>query len=148
MSRALLVVTTDLSPESERAFPTAVSLAAAMDAELRLVHAVAEIEPIATKELHAPTAETDPSVPKLRARLRALEAKLAGAPVVSSHVLASADVDVAITTYAKEQGAAFLVVASHGRGGIRRLVMGSVAERLLRTSKVPVVIVPIGNSAP
>lgn len=68
--------------------------------------------------------------------------------MVSSHVLASADVDVAITTYAKEQGAAFLVVASHGRGGIRRLVMGSVAERLLRTSKVPVVIVPIGNSAP
>jgi nucleotide-binding universal stress UspA family protein len=35
-----------------------------------------------------------------------------------------------------------IVMASHGRGGFRRLVMGSVAGQLLRSGRVPVVIVP------
>jgi nucleotide-binding universal stress UspA family protein len=148
MSKALILVTTDFSPESERAFPTAVALATAMGAELRLLHAVAEIAPVATQSLPTPGAADDPNVPRARERLKALAAKVAGAPAVTSAVVAGTDVDAAITRYAKEQGAAFLVVASHGRSGVRRLVVGSVAERILRTSKVPVVIVPIGNLAP
>lgn len=43
---------------------------------------------------------------------------------------------------AKEWGADIIVIGTHGRSGIKRLLMGSVAENVLRHSKCPVLIVP------
>ena len=47
-----------------------------------------------------------------------------------------------IVRYAGERGADLLVVGSHGRGIIRRFLLGSVAERVLREAGCPVMIVP------
>ena len=41
-----------------------------------------------------------------------------------------------------------LVVASHGRAGLPRLVLGSVAEDVVRRSPVPVLLVHSGHEAP
>ncbi|MEZ5230446.1 MAG: universal stress protein [Acidimicrobiales bacterium] len=41
--------------------------------------------------------------------------------------------------------ASMLVVASHGRSGVQRWLLGSVAEKLARASTVPVLIVPVGE---
>ncbi len=41
--------------------------------------------------------------------------------------------------------ASLLVVASHGRSGMKRWLLGSVAEKLARASSVPVMIVPVGE---
>ena len=41
------------------------------------------------------------------------------------------------------KGAGMLVVASHGRSGMQRWLLGSVAEKVARASTVPVVIVPV-----
>ena len=46
-----------------------------------------------------------------------------------------------LTDYAKENGVDLIVIASHGRSGISRWVMGSVAERIIRMSCVPVMLV-------
>lgn len=43
-------------------------------------------------------------------------------------------------------GATHLVVGSHGHGGLHHLLVGSVAEEIVRRTSVPVVIVPIGRS--
>jgi nucleotide-binding universal stress UspA family protein len=43
---------------------------------------------------------------------------------------------------AQEWGAGFIVIGTHGRTGIKRLLMGSVAENVLRHSKCPVFIIP------
>ena len=48
----------------------------------------------------------------------------------------------AIVRYAGERGADLLVLGSHGRGVIRRFLLGSVAERVLREAGCPVMIVP------
>jgi nucleotide-binding universal stress UspA family protein len=47
-----------------------------------------------------------------------------------------------IVRRAGERGADLLVVGSHGRGAIRRFLLGSVAERVLREAGCPVMIVP------
>jgi nucleotide-binding universal stress UspA family protein len=39
-------------------------------------------------------------------------------------------------------GAELVVVGTHGRGGIKHWVLGSVAERVVRLSPVPVITVP------
>jgi nucleotide-binding universal stress UspA family protein len=50
--------------------------------------------------------------------------------------------DVSITAKADEIGADLLVVGTQGRSGLAHVLLGSVAERVLRTARVPVVTVP------
>lgn len=45
-----------------------------------------------------------------------------------------------IVHFAKEIGADFIIMPSHGRTGITRLLLGSVAERVLRLSECPVIV--------
>ncbi|MGA8890897.1 MAG: universal stress protein [Anaeromyxobacteraceae bacterium] len=65
--------------------------------------------------------------------------RLAGAPV--SSVLLSAPVAEAIVAFARDVGTDLVVLSSHGRTGLRRLVLGSVAEVVARTAPCPVLIV-------
>ncbi len=46
-----------------------------------------------------------------------------------------------LTDYASKNDVDLIVIASHGRSGVSRWVMGSVAERILRTSCIPVMMV-------
>src|SRR5690606_5334586 len=47
-----------------------------------------------------------------------------------------------IVRMAEELGAGLIVVGTHGRTGLRHLLLGSVAERVVRSAKVPVITVP------
>jgi len=47
----------------------------------------------------------------------------------------------AILRYAKEHAVDLIAVATHGRGGLPRLVLGSVADKVLRAASVPVLVV-------
>ena len=47
-----------------------------------------------------------------------------------------------IIRYSEENKIDLIVVASHGRGGSKRSEMGSVAERVMRSAKIPVLLVP------
>ena len=44
---------------------------------------------------------------------------------------------------ARSSSADLIVVASHGRSGFRRALLGSVAEKVIRQSEIPVVVVPV-----
>jgi nucleotide-binding universal stress UspA family protein len=50
-----------------------------------------------------------------------------------------------IVRYAEEQDCDLIVMGTHGRGGIDRLLLGSVAERVVRASEVPVLTVRVGE---
>ena len=47
----------------------------------------------------------------------------------------------AIVEYADDEGADHIVLGSHGRTGMSRILLGSVAETVMRRSKVPVTVV-------
>ncbi|KPJ92392.1 MAG: hypothetical protein AMS18_07500 [Gemmatimonas sp. SG8_17] len=51
---------------------------------------------------------------------------------------------VGVLRCAEERSADLIVIASHGRGGLRRLVLGSVADKIVRASEVPVLVVRPG----
>ena len=51
----------------------------------------------------------------------------------------------AILKTAAEYGADIVVMGSHGRSGLGKLIMGSVAENVLHNSKVPLLVVPISS---
>jgi nucleotide-binding universal stress UspA family protein len=50
-----------------------------------------------------------------------------------------------IVRYAEQGGFDLIVMGTHGRGGIDRLLLGSVAERVVRASTVPVLTVRVGT---
>jgi nucleotide-binding universal stress UspA family protein len=53
-----------------------------------------------------------------------------------------------ILAHAKEAGADLIVMGTHGRTGLSHLLMGSVAERVLRTAHCPVLTVKAREEAP
>lgn len=52
-----------------------------------------------------------------------------------------------IVRHTRERPVDVVVMGTHGRGGIDRLLLGSVAERVVRKSAVPVVTVPVSERA-
>lgn len=52
-----------------------------------------------------------------------------------------------IARYAEQEECDLVVMGTHGRGGIDRLLLGSVAEQVVRTSAVPVLTVRVGDGA-
>jgi nucleotide-binding universal stress UspA family protein len=50
-----------------------------------------------------------------------------------------------VVAHAERADCDLVVMGTHGRGGINRLLLGSVAERVVRTSPVPVLTVRVGD---
>jgi nucleotide-binding universal stress UspA family protein len=50
-----------------------------------------------------------------------------------------------IVALAQRSGADLVVMGTHGRGGLNRILIGSVAERVVRSSPVPVLTVHVGD---
>ena len=46
-----------------------------------------------------------------------------------------------LDTYAESHGADLIVIGSHGRKGLDRLLIGSVADKIIRGAKIPVLVV-------
>jgi len=61
---------------------------------------------------------------------------------VETTVLTSEFVGPAIVEHAKESGADVIMMATHGRRAVERLLLGSVADKVVRESEVPVLVVP------
>ncbi|WP_255195508.1 universal stress protein [Halorarius litoreus] len=51
-----------------------------------------------------------------------------------------------IVSYADRGGCSLICMGTHGRGGVSRLLLGSVAERVVRASEVPVLTVRVGEA--
>ncbi len=123
-----ILVPLDGSETAERVLPAAASLAAAFDAVLTLTHV-----PLPTVEDHGAMERY------LGAARTALErAGLRAETHVGGH-----EPDAAIPELAASLGADLIAMATHGRGGMERALIGSVAETVVGTADVPVLLVPI-----
>lgn len=64
------------------------------------------------------------------------------------HVLLEGDPATEIARYAADHGTDVIVIGTHGRTGVDRLVMGSVAERVMREAPCSVLVVKLPRGAP
>ena len=71
-------------------------------------------------------------------RLRATLASDGGAPHIAARVGQEAD---AIDAYAREHDIDLIVIGTHGRGGVAHVLLGSVAENVVRGAPCPVLVV-------
>ena len=140
-----VLVATDFSEASDAALTYGRTLARTFGATLHVLHVTenvylrsfgseayvpavpdlqAEVDEAARKQLDALVIDNDGSGPATRKVLRT-----ANAPARE------------ITEYASAEGIDLVVMGTHGRGGVAHLLMGSVAERVVRTAPCPVLTV-------
>lgn len=141
MIRCVLVAT-DGSEPSIAAVATGIEIVQSLGPEARLHAATvvdyAEVPSVMAKH---PAAAPDLLAEQADAALAQVAAAAAEAGLaVQTHRLSGAVVE-AISACAEVVGAGLLVAGFHGRNRIARLVMGSVAGGLVRTSEIPVVVV-------
>jgi len=151
MTTTPIVVGVDFSPESDRAVAHAMDVARRTGSPLTLVHVgLVPDEPVGLSPSMAETAETMRTVllerlAQDRAQLADLRERLSGQGVEVSHVVVDGFADTAVAKAARELDARMVVVGTHGRTGFRRLVLGSVAEKTIRTAEMSV-LVPRGDA--
>jgi nucleotide-binding universal stress UspA family protein len=138
-----ILLTTDLSDESKRAFAPVRELAKRLQLDVTLL-AVME-EPLLGAAPGGVFAQF-PDRERVRADWQRSLDRAAGdlGRDVCKQTLVGegADVARAICTAAAANGMSYIAMATHGRSGLRRLLLGSVAEAVVRHATVPVLLYP------
>jgi nucleotide-binding universal stress UspA family protein len=136
--RVTILVPVDFEGASQKAIDVARWLSGAMEAELVLLH------------VHDRPAFDHPELPdEMVTRVRSLVeeaaikslAALAAEAGVTRTLFRHGDPAAAILAATAELAPAMVVMGTHGRRGLRRLFVGSVAAQVVRASAVPVVTV-------
>lgn len=142
-----ILLPTDLSDLSLRPVERAPELFAGRKVTLlTVVPAVAIPAPASP---FAPPLEMPDVAARLEAARQGLEALRARMPAtadVECLALAEGSSGETIARWADEHGVDLIVVSTHGRTGLRRLALGSVAESILRHARVPVLAFPAKES--
>ena len=125
-----IVVPTDFSACAEQAWVLAQRLARPLRSELLLIHVVAGDDAWAEAARRWATDELGDCAGKARVEgLKVRVALRAGVPYRE------------IVAFARDERADLIVIGIHGHGRINRLLLGSVADRLLRVAPCPVLTV-------
>lgn len=139
----------DFSNASEGVIAAAAEMARAFDAELHLMHVV---EPEPTYTAYGFTPDEFPAMQAFHseARTRAQKALEAAASKISGLTpmthLGDGSPLHALEQQVKEINADFVVLGSHGHGVVASLILGSVAEGMVRKSLVPTLVIPAGKT--
>lgn len=134
-----IVVPLDLSDVAARAIAPAKTLARALDDELILV-TVSGLRIRA--DLLAQAGSEQIEVPELiESYLRSVASDMDGIPADYS-LISGDDAAEALVDFAGREGIRMVVMATHGRSGFERWKLGSITERVVRYSPVPVTVIP------
>lgn len=143
-----LLVTTDLSEASTAALIVAVEEAKRIGAKLVALSVVEEwTVPVQLYEF-VPAETFDQFKDQVQAErlkeLKKLVEQYAAGADVECRVTVSARFPVAqeIVEFAKSEGAERIVIATSGKGAVKHFLLGSVVEKVISLSEVPVLVVP------
>ena len=130
-----IVVAVDGSERSESILPDAVTLARKLGASIELLRVATPVVAAGAGEAPIVLPPEDPT-PYLNGVVKRLEAEGVKARAVALEGRASE----AILAYLNESAAPLLCMATHGRSGLTRILLGSVAEEIVRKTPCPVLL--------
>ncbi len=147
MSYKRILVAVDGSPASSKGLREAVRLAKGGQAKLFIVHVVDEFQAFAAMDGASAGVNLVPmlreSGKRILATAGAAAAKQKIKPVLLLREMVGGSAANPIVREAKKQRADLIVLGTHGRRGLRRLVLGSDAEQVVRSAGVPVLLVRV-----
>ncbi len=138
----LVLVPLDTSEAAAEAIEPAMQLAEALDYSILLL-AVADV---VVKNAVQPMMDSERVTAEraLESYLGQLAEELDGRGVeIDTLVVDAADPAAAVADTAESRGAEMIVMCTHGRSGAARWLLGSTADRVIRSAMVPVHLVPV-----
>lgn len=135
-----ILAAVDLGETTEATCAMAVDLARACQAELVFLH-VYDTSGFAELQREAPGLYLDQVLDNLRMQIRSRVGPLRDLPH-RVEVVPDGSVAQVILDAADRHGVDLIVMGTHGRAGLQRVLLGSVAETVLRRARVPVLVVP------
>jgi nucleotide-binding universal stress UspA family protein len=139
-----VLVATDFSEPSLAALAYGRELARQFGAVVHVAHVVKNmfVATLGAGNYAAVTADIQRELEEeAQQRLTELVANYPDYPIMIPVLLTSTPPAVAIVEYAKSKDIDVIVVGTHGRGGVQRFVLGSLAERVVRLAPCPVLTV-------
>ena len=139
---------TDFSEPSYQALKVADEMAAHFSSDLVLIHVV---KPIAVNPVHIdPTSFNLPMYEKEReaSSNKAIERigrELVSPQVACRSIVVQGDPAYQIAELSAEEDADLIVIATHGRTGWRKVILGSVTEKVIRLAKCPVLSIRVSS---
>jgi nucleotide-binding universal stress UspA family protein len=142
-----ILVALDFSDASKAVLEAACSMARAHDAVLHILHVM---EPEPTYTAYGMTPEEFPAIQSYRIETqKRAEAKLNDAVAEAREILVDVRAELmvgspkhCIIDYALENAADLIVIGTHGHGAVAALLIGSVAEGLVRKAFCPTLVIP------
>ncbi|HXD75499.1 MAG TPA: universal stress protein [Vicinamibacterales bacterium] len=136
-----VLVAVDFSEASKNAIVYGRNLARAFDAELHVLH-VADVISTSAAQFY-PEGPGDPEAKAMELATTQLRSLLAAEHAADARVAVRVAPDPAdaIVQYGRETHAGLIVLGTHGRTGVSRFFMGSVAEHVVRRADAPVLVV-------
>ena len=140
-----ILYATDFSPHSNQAYFHAIALAEGHGAALTILH-VYTPKPIGMPGMEPATEEEGLGISYWRAQLEQI--RPVNDDIRVRHVLLEGDPAKEIIHYAMEEGIDLIVMGTHGRTGLERLLMGSVAENVVRGAPCSVLVAKMAKRVP
>lgn len=131
----------DFSSHSRDALEYAVALAGRLDSRLTALHVIPPIAPYADLSFAVPFAWAPEDRERFSAELRQFVSEAGGGRPVES-LISEGPAAVEILRHIELLGADLVVLGTHGRSGVERLLLGSVAERVLHAATCSVMTIP------
>jgi len=132
-----ILVTTDLSPHSLAAVEYASSFGTLYTSRLYLLHVMDKKEGHHVREAHMHVRTEE----EVREALEAFAKKNISPDLRMTLIVRKGTPTEGILQFAEEEGIDMIVMATHGHTGLRHILMGNVAEKVVRHSPVPVLTV-------
>ena len=139
-----ILVPTDLSEGAEQALDYACELARTLGAKIHLLNVIG-IPVLGVPELGVALTSTmiDSMIADNKAALDQVASHRCGSTDLGQVLLRTGDARDVINQTAKELGADLIVMGTHGRRGVSRALLGSVAETVVRSAPCPVLTVRV-----
>lgn len=141
-----ILVAVDGSETSRRAFEAALDLAKAMGSTLQPFYVVENTPMYFDAPGYDPSILRNQMIAQGKELAEEMDKAMSERGVQGAMVTGEAssldDVPTLVLNAAKAQGADLIVMGTHGRRGFQRLILGSVAERCVRQSALPVLLIP------
>lgn len=140
-----ILVAVDGSAASTKGLREAIRLAKSENARLFILHVVDEFQAFAPLDAMPTGVDLLPMLKEGGQKVLDKATRLADAAKVKStpvlREMLSGPAADRIVREARKQGADLIVLGTHGRRGVRRMVLGSDAEQVVRLASVPVLLV-------
>ncbi|HEV2287848.1 MAG TPA: universal stress protein [Candidatus Acidoferrales bacterium] len=141
MSFARILIAVDQSAFAAHAANIGIELAKSLGAELAFIHVVDTAVASAAPDVGLPADKLIAMEKEEAKRLLSAFRERAGTSPLALEFLEMGKPATKIVDAAKSWPADLIVIGSHGRGGVERLLLGSVAESVVRHASCPVLVV-------